>query len=55
MLPYGAALGVVALLGPALPDPDRLGLTAVALAPALLSAPALAAAIGGRIDRTWSP
>ena len=52
MLPYGVALGVVALLGPALPDPDRLGLTAVALAPALLTAPALAAAVGGRMDRT---
>lgn len=52
MVPYGAALGVVALVGPALPDPDRLGLTAVALAPALLTAPALAAAIGGRMDRT---
>ena len=52
MVPYGIALGVVALLGPALPDPDRLGLTAVALAPALLTAPALATAIGGRMDRT---
>ena len=52
MLPYGVALAVVALLGPALPDPDRLGLTAVAFAPALLTAPALAAAIGGRMDRT---
>jgi len=52
VLPYGVALAVVALLGPALPDPDRLGLTAVAFAPALLTAPALAAAIGGRMDRT---
>ena len=52
VLPYGVAFGVVALIGPALPDPDRLGLTAVAFAPALLTAPALAAAIGGRMDRT---
>jgi hypothetical protein len=52
VLPYGVALAVVALLGPALPEPDRLGLSAVALAPALLTAPALAAAIGGRMDRT---
>jgi len=52
VLPYGVALGVVALIGPALPDPDRLGLTAVAIAPALLTAPALADRIGGRMDRT---
>jgi hypothetical protein len=52
VLPYGVGFGVVALIGPALPDPDRLGLTAVALAPALLTAPALANAIGGRMDRT---
>jgi hypothetical protein len=52
VLPYGAALGVVALIGPALPDADRLGLAAVAFAPALLTGPALAAAIGGRMDRT---
>jgi hypothetical protein len=52
VLPYGVAFGVVALIGPVLPDPDRLGLTAVAFAPALLTAPALAAAIGGRMDRT---
>jgi hypothetical protein len=51
VLPYGAALGAVALLGPSLPEPDRIGLTAVAFAPALLSAPALATAIGGRMDR----
>ena len=51
MLPYGVALAVVALVGPALPEPDRLGLTAVAVAPALLTAPALATAIGGRMDR----
>ena len=52
VLPYGVALGVVALIGPVLPDPDRLGLTAVAIAPALLTAPALAETIGGRMDRT---
>jgi len=51
VLPYGVALAVVALVGPALPEPDRLGLTAVAVAPALLTAPALATAIGGRMDR----
>ena len=51
MLPYGVALAVVALVGPSLSDPDRLGLTAVAFAPALLTAPALATAIGGRMDR----
>ncbi len=51
MLPYGVALGVVALVGPSLSDADQLGLTAVAVAPALLSAPALASAIGGRMDR----
>ena len=51
MLPYGAGLGVVALVGPSLREADRLGLTAVAIAPALLVAPALAGAIGGRMDR----
>jgi hypothetical protein len=51
VLPYGVALGVVALVGPSLPDADRLGLLAVAIAPALLAAPALASAIGGRMDR----
>jgi hypothetical protein len=51
VLPYGVSLGVVALVGPSLPDADRLGLTAVAVAPALLTAPALASAIGGRMDR----
>jgi hypothetical protein len=51
LLPYGAALGVVALLGPLLGDADRIGLTAVATAPALLTAPSLAGAIGGRMDR----
>jgi hypothetical protein len=51
VLPYGAGLGVVALVGPSLSDADRLGLTAVAIAPALLVAPALAGAFGGRMDR----
>jgi len=51
VLPYGPGLLVVALLGPALAEPDRAGLLAVAVAPALLSAPALATAIGGRMDR----
>lgn len=51
LLPYGAALGVVGLLGPALSEADRIGLIAVATAPALLAAPALAGAVGGRMDR----
>ena len=34
-----------------LSDTDRIGLTAVATAPAFLTAPALAGAIGGRMDR----
>jgi hypothetical protein len=51
LLPYGAALAVVSVLGPALGDADRIGLTAMAIAPALLTAPALAGAIGGRMDR----
>jgi hypothetical protein len=51
VLPYGPGLLLVALLGPALAEPDRAGLLAVAVAPALLSAPALATAIGGRMDR----
>lgn len=42
---------VLAVLGPRLGDADRVGLTAVAIAPALLTAPALAGAIGGRMDR----
>ncbi len=52
--PYGAGLLVVAALGPSLAEADRLGLVAVAIAPALLAAPALAGAIGGRMDRTGS-
>ena len=51
VLPYGPGLLLVALLGPALTDSDRAGLLAVAIAPALLSAPALATAMGGRMDR----
>ena len=51
VLPYGPGLLLVALLGPWLTDVDRAGLLAVAVAPALLSAPALAIAIGGRMDR----
>ncbi len=41
----------MALLGPALGEAERAGLLAVAVSPALLSAPALATAIGGRMDR----
>ena len=52
VLPYGAGLLVVTLLGPTLADPDRIGLAAVAIAPALLAAPALAEATGGRMDRS---
>jgi len=51
-VPYGAALVILAVLGPALSDGDRIGLAAVAIAPALLSAPALADVIGGRMDRS---
>jgi hypothetical protein len=51
LLPYGAGLAVVALVGPSLSDADRIGLSAVATGPALLAAPALAGAIGGRMDR----
>jgi hypothetical protein len=43
---------VVTVLGPTLADADRIGLAAVAIAPALLAAPALAAATGGRMDRS---
>lgn len=53
-VPYGAGLLVVAALGPSLDEGDRIGLTAVAIAPGLLAAPALAGAIGGRMDRTGS-
>jgi hypothetical protein len=52
VLPYGAGLLIVAAIGPALPEADRIGLAAVAIAPALLAAPALAGAIGGRMDRS---
>ncbi len=51
VLPYGAGLLVVTLLGPTLSDADRIGLAAVAIAPALLAAPSLARATGGRMDR----
>ena len=51
LLPYGAGLAVVALVGSSLSDADRTGLSAVAAAPALLAAPALAGAVGGRMDR----
>ncbi|MEP7003275.1 MAG: hypothetical protein ABI888_01925 [Chloroflexota bacterium] len=50
-LPYATGLLVVALLGPAVGEAERAGLLAVAVSPALLSAPALATAIGGRMDR----
>ena len=51
VLPYGPGLLLVAFLEPWLTDVDRAGLLAVAVAPALLSAPALAIAMGGRMDR----
>ncbi len=50
-LPYTPGLVLVPLLGPSLGEADRAGLLAVAAAPALLSAPALATAMGGRMDR----
>ena len=51
VLPYGAGLVIVAVFGPSLADGDRIGLAAVAIAPALLAAPSLAGAVGGRMDR----
>lgn len=51
VLPYAAALAVLAIGGPLLDDADRVGLAAVATAPALLAAASLATAIGGRMDR----
>jgi hypothetical protein len=51
VLPYGPGLLLVAVLGPSLTEPDRAGLLAVAIAPALLTAPALSTAMGGRMDR----
>ena len=51
VLPYGAGLVLVAVLGPSLADADRVGLVAVAIAPALVAAPSLAGAVGGRMDR----
>ena len=50
-LPYAPGLVLVPLLGPSLGEADRAGLLAVAAAPALFSAPALATAMGGRKDR----
>lgn len=51
LVPYGAGLLLIPLLSPALGDGERAGLLAVVIAPALLSAPALATALGGRMDR----
>jgi len=51
LLPYGAGLAVASFAGPSLGDADRIGLLSVATAPALLAAPALAGAVGGRMDR----
>lgn len=51
VLPYAPGLVLVPLFGPSLGEADRAGLLAVAVAPALLSAPALATAMGGRMDR----
>ena len=51
VLPYAAALAVLAVAGPLLGEADRIGLAAVATAPALLAAASLATAIGGRMDR----
>lgn len=49
--PYGVGLLLAPLLAQGVRAPDRVGLIAVALAPALLSGPALAARLGGRMDR----
>jgi hypothetical protein len=51
VLPYAPGLALVPLVSPLLTEADRAGLLAVAIAPALLSAPALATAMGGRMDR----
>ena len=51
-LPYAPGLVLAPLLAPWLTDADRAGLLAVSIAPALLSAPALATAMGGRMDRS---
>lgn len=50
-LPYAPGLLLIPLVAPWLAEPDRVGLVAVAIAPGLLSAPALATAMGGRMDR----
>jgi hypothetical protein len=51
VLPYGVGLLLVPLLAQGVRAPDRVGLVAVALAPALLAGPTLAARIGTRMDR----
>ena len=51
LVPYAPALAVNALLGPLLPAAGRIGLRALAVMPALLFAPLLARATGGRADR----
>jgi len=48
VLPYGAGLLIVGAFGPMVSDADRVGLAAVAIAPALLAAPSLP---GVRMDR----
>ncbi|HVR88724.1 MAG TPA: hypothetical protein VHG53_04165 [Candidatus Limnocylindria bacterium] len=50
--PYAATLGAALLIAPGLGATAQIGVRAVALAPALLAAPILAAASGGRLDRT---
>ncbi|HEV2249051.1 MAG TPA: hypothetical protein VGT60_00895 [Candidatus Limnocylindria bacterium] len=51
MLPYAVGLLAVPPLAAGLREPDRIGLAAVAIAPALLAGPALAGRIRGRMDR----
>lgn len=51
VLPYAVGLLAVPFLAAGLREPDRIGLAAMAIAPALLAGPALAARMGGRMDR----
>ena len=50
-LPYAVGLLALPSLAAGLREADRIGLTAVAIAPALLAGPVLAGWIGGRMDR----
>lgn len=51
VLPYAAGLLVLPFVGAGVREPDRIGLTAVAIAPGLLAGQALAGRLGARMDR----